>query len=188
MSFSEEEEIIRQLKKGDRKAFESIFNKYYRLLCLEAEGYVRSGHMIEEIVCDVFTRIWVNRKKLYVKTSLRNYLIRSVHNSCIDYYRHQKYLNGGKEKISEAHEKFALVDLEEDPLSYMITHELEEKIGEAIESLPEQYKKAFKLSRYNNLSYAQIAEEMDISVNSVKTNIKKALAKLREILKNSLLF
>jgi RNA polymerase sigma-70 factor (ECF subfamily) len=180
-------EIIQQLKKGNRKAFENLFNKYYALLCYEAESYIRSEYLVEEIVCDVFTRIWINRKKLVIKTSLRNYLVRSVHNSCTDYYRHQKYLNEGKQKISEAQVQFTLADLGENPLSYMITQELEDKIGNAIESLPEQYKKTFELSRFGNLSYMQIAEEMGISVNSVKTNIKKALAKLREILKDSLL-
>jgi len=142
MNFSETE-IIQQLKKGNRKAFESIFKEYFALLCYEAEGYMHSQHLVEEIVCDVFTRIWVNRRRLSVKTSLRNYLIRSVHNNCIDYYRHQKYLNEGKQKISEAQTPFTLADLGEDPLSYMITQELEDKIGNAIESLPEQYKKAF---------------------------------------------
>jgi RNA polymerase sigma-70 factor, ECF subfamily len=184
MNFSDEE-IIQELKKSNREAFEQVFREYYNMLCLEAKGYIHADHLVEEIVCDVFTKIWLNRERLLIKASLKNYLIKSVHNNCIDYYRHQKFQDKWNHKgKSETTESYTLADLGEDPLDYMISQELENRISAAIESLPEQYKRAFKLSRFNDLSYAEIATEMNISVNSVKTNIKKALVKLRETLKD----
>ncbi len=178
-------EIILELKKGNREAFEQVFREYYNMLCLEAKGYIHADHLVEEIVCDVFTKIWLNREKLFIKTSLKNYLIKSVHNNCIDYYRHQKFQDKWNHKgDSETTESYTLADLGENPLDYMISQELENRIKDAIESLPEQYKKTFKLSRFSDLSYAEIATEMNISVNSVKTNVKNALAKLRETLKD----
>ncbi|MBN2349191.1 MAG: RNA polymerase sigma-70 factor [Bacteroidales bacterium] len=180
------EEIIQELKKGNRLIFEQVFRRYYKMLCLEAKGYISAEYLVEEIVCDVFTKIWQNRESLYIQSSLKNYLIKSVHNKCIDYYRYLKTHNNDEQRISEIHDHYTLADLDEDPLDYIITQELEEKIKGAIESLPEQYKKAFKLSRFNNLSYSEIAVEMNISVNSVKTNIKNALVKLREKLKDTL--
>ena len=178
------QEIIQELKKGNRETFEQVFREYYNMLCYEAKGYIKADHLVEEIVCDVFTKIWLNRDKLSIQTSLRRYLIRAVHNNCIDYYRHQKLQQKGKQEIDDISERATLVDLGEDPMDYLISQELENHVAEAIESLPDQYRKTFKLSRFNDLSYAEIASEMNISVNTVKTNIKKALSKLRDLLKD----
>ncbi len=185
MDFSSKE-IIRELKKGNQHVFEQLFKTYYKMLCLEAKGYISVEYLVEEIVCDVFTRVWQNRENLFIQSSVRKYLIKSVHNKCIDYYRYVKSKKTNEQQdISEMKESYTLADLGEDPLEYIISQELENKITATIESLPEQYKKTFKLSRCSDLSYSEIAKEMNISVNSVKTNIKKALAKLREKLKDS---
>ena len=176
-----EETIIRELKADNQKVFEQVFKKYYPMLYYEARGYTKSNHLAEEIVCDVFTRIWQNRDKLSINTSLREYLIKSVHNNCIDYYRHQKTRDKLKSGLEETYRsKYTLEDLGENPLDYLLTLELEEHIKKAVDTLPGQYKKAFLLSRINELTYEEIAAEMGISVNSVKTNIKNALVKLRE--------
>ncbi len=182
MNFSNEE-IIRELKAGNHLVFEQVFKKYYATLCFEARGYLGAKHLVEEVVCDVFTRVWQNREALYIKTSLREYLMKAVHNTCIDYYRHLKAQDRLKQGFEEKQEiAVTLKDLGEDPLHYMLTQELEVRINKAIESLPEQYKKTFTLSRFYDLTYDEIAAEMGISVNSVKTNIKNALSKLRESL------
>jgi RNA polymerase sigma-70 factor, ECF subfamily len=176
-----EEVIIRELKADNRKVFEQVFKKYYPMLYYEARGYTRSNYLAEEIVCDVLTRIWQNREKLFINTSLRDYLIKSVHNSCIDYYRQQKTQEKLKSGLEETYRSnYLLEDLGENPLDYILTLELEEHIQKAIDTLPAQYKKAFQLSRFNDLTYEEIAVEMGISVNSVKTNIKNALSKLRD--------
>lgn len=179
-----DKDILRELNSGNRKIFDTIFKNYYALLCIEASGFIKSENLIEEIVCDVFTRVWINRRTLNIKVSLRDYLVKSVQNNCIDYYRQLKK----QEKVSlssEEKEKTipALVDLGENPLEYMLTKELEERINKLIELLPPQYQKAFKLSRFYGKTYEEIASEMQISINSVKTNIKKALAFLRYELK-----
>jgi RNA polymerase sigma-70 factor, ECF subfamily len=174
------DDIIHGLKSGNRKIFEKVFKKYYTLLCFEARGYIKSDDLIEEIVCDVFTRVWQNRETLVIKTSLRDYLIKAVHNKSIDYYRQLKRQETFKASMEEKGQSlYTLMDLGETPLDYILTQELEERIHAVIESLPPQYKRAFKLSRNNELSYEEIATEMQISVNSVKTNIKNALAFLR---------
>ncbi len=150
------------------------------MLVFEARGYlINSQDLAEEIVCDIFTRIWLNRENLNIKTSIREYLVKSVHNNCIDYYRQlkrqEKYIEA--ENVETFH---SLLDLGESPLDYILTKELEEKINSVIEELPPQYKKCFKLSRYQDLTYEEIARKMKISVNSVKTNIKNALAIIRK--------
>lgn len=179
--------LITGLREGDPKIFEQIFRKYYPLLCYEARSYVKSYDLIEEIVCDVFTRIWQNRENITIQTSLRDYLIKSVHNNSIDYYRQlkRKEMN---QSIIETDDKTrsTVMDLNESPLDYILTQELEERINSLIELLPTQYKRAFKLSRIKNLTYEEIAVEMKISINSVKTNIKNALSFLRKELNSFL--
>lgn len=175
------EEIIRELKAGNHLVFEQVFKKYYATLCFEARGYLGEKHLVEEVVCDVFTRVWQNRETMYIKTSLREYLIKAVHNTCIDYYRHLKAQDKLKQGFELKHElTVTLKDVGENPLDYIISQELEARINKAIDLLPEQYKKTFTLSRFHDLTYDEIAIEMGISVNSVKTNIKNALSKLRE--------
>lgn len=179
------EYLLQELKQGNRSVFEQIFKKYYTLLCLEAKGYISSYDLTEEIVCDIFTRLWQNRETLTITVSLREYLIKSLHNKCIDYLRRlqtKEFKNISIENNDPT--AFTLSDLGESPLDYIMTQELEEKIRNTIELLPPQYKRAFKLSRVKGLSYENIALEMNISVNSVKTNIRNALAFLRKELKD----
>lgn len=178
-----EENLITGLKLGNREVFEEIFKKYYALLCFEARGYFKSYHLIEDVVCETFTHLWFNRETVSIRTSLRDYLVKAVHNKCIDYWRQSKKQQNNV-GLEEAEFAFSLSDLGESPLDYMLTRELEEKINNTIELLPQQYKTAFKLSRFKGLSYEEIAGEMKISVNTVKTDIKKALAFLRKELKD----
>lgn len=181
-------ELILALRNGDQNAFDAIFKKYYKLLCIEAKAYFRDHFLIEEIVCDVFTKIWQKRTELTVNISLREYLLQAVRNNCINYYRMQKVQDKLKKEVDENQKRaYSLVDIGENPLDYTISAELEKNIHEAVESLPGRYKQAFILSRYHDLSYKEIAIEMDISVDGVKMNIKKALEQLREKLSNYLI-
>lgn len=174
------DELVHKLKAGNTNAFDEIFRKYYKLLCYEARGYFKDNFLIEEIVCDVFTRVWQNRERISINTSLKVYLVKAVHNNCIDYYRMQK----NQEKISanfDQKEKkaYSLMDIGQNPLDYTVSNDLEKYYLEAVETLPARYKQAFKLSRFEDLTYEEIAVEMGISVNGVKMNIKKALEHLR---------
>jgi len=182
-------ELVCGLKAGKQDAFDMIFKKYYKLLCYEARGYFKNNYLIEELVCDVFTKIWQNRADLTINTSLREYLTKAVRNNCINYYRSQKVQEKLKKDVDENQKRaYSLIDIGQDPLEYTITNELERHLNEAIESLPARYKQAFKLSRFEDMTYEEIAVEMGISVNGVKMNIKKALGNLREKLSDYLIF
>ncbi|HEY4787604.1 MAG TPA: RNA polymerase sigma-70 factor [Bacteroidales bacterium] len=182
------DELIRELKSGNQHAFDTIFKKYYTFLCIEARGYFKNHQLTEEIVCDVFTKLWQNREYLDIELSLREYLIKAVHNNCISYYRMQKVQEKLKHEVDENQKKaYSLMDISENPLEYTIMNEFEKHINEAIESLPTRYKQAFKLSRFDQMTYEEIAVEMGISINGVKMNMKKALEFLREKLSDYLI-
>lgn len=185
-SFSTDE-INDALAAGDSDVFEKVFKKYYVMLCYEANEYVRDTFLAEEIVDDVFCKIWENRSTITIKTSFREYLIQSVHNKSIDQLRKGKVEEDLVDWIEENKtERYHLISLGETPLDYIISEELEEKIDHAIDQLPNQYRRAFTLSRRENLKYEEIAEKMDISINTVKLYLKKALSILRENLKDYL--
>lgn len=172
------------LQRGDHKAFELLFKKYYVILCYEARSYIAEKHIIEELVGDVFRWLWENRETLVITTSVRAYLVRAVHNACLSYLRRNKpeYI----ELDDNETEKNTLFSLDESPLDYVLSKELIERVSKAIKELPPQYKRVFELSRYKNLTYAEISKEMGISINAVKLYQKKALAQLRLVLKEYL--
>lgn len=181
------DEINDALALGDSDVFEKLFKKYYVMLCYEANEYVKDAFLAEEIVDDVFCKIWENRLTITIKSSFREYLIQSIHYKSISYLRKMKAEQNVVEWIAEDKvEHYNLISLGENPLDYLISEELEEKIDVAIDLLPDQYRKAFLLSRKDDLKYEEIAAEMGISINTVKLYIKKALAVLRENLKTFL--
>ncbi|GGJ95415.1 MULTISPECIES: RNA polymerase sigma-70 factor [Parabacteroides] len=177
------DELVK-LQQGNHKTFECLFKKYYVFLCYEARSYITEKHIVEEIVGDVFRWLWENRETLVITTSIRAYLVRAVHNACLSYLRRNQpeYI----ELDDNIAERNTLFSLDESPLDYVLSKELIERVGKAVKELPPQYKRVFELSRYKNLSYAEISEEMGVSVNAVKLYQKKALAQLRLVLKEYL--
>ena len=174
---------ILDLKKGNHKTFELLFKKYYVFLCYEARSYITEKYIIEEVVGDVFRWLWENRETLVI-TSVRAYLVRAVHNACLSYLRQNQpeYV----ELDDTVVERSTLFSLDESPLDYVLSRELIERVDKAVKELPSQYKRVFELSRYKNLTYAEISEETGISINTVKLYQKKALAQLRLVLKEYL--
>ena len=165
--------------------FEKLFRQYYPLLCRIAYGYVREHAVVEEMVNNVFIKFWNNRSNIEIHRSLKDYLFKSTQNMCIDYLRsYQKH----RQRTSYIDEHkivcATLADLSENPLDYIINHETEQRITEAIDELPERYRLTFKLSRLDELSYDEIANIMSISKNTVKSNLRDAMAILRDKLKD----
>ena len=169
----------------NQNEFEQLFRQYYPTLCRIAYGYVRERMVVEEIVNDVFVKFWNNRSQIVIHSSLKDYLFKATQNGCIDHLRaNQKW----RQRTSYLDEQeivcATLADLGENPLEYVINTETGERITKVIDELPERYRLTFKLSRIDGLSYDQVAEKMAISKNTVKSNLREALAILREKLKD----
>ena len=175
--------IIKGVKNDDIDSFKQLFDIHYAMLCGIANGYLNNKQSAEEIVNDVFCKIWENRKSLEIHTSVKAYLIRAVQNRCINYLGQKKFDRSLVSRISSepSSEDFLCID-NNTPLSGIITVELENAINNAIESLPYECREIFRLSRFENLKYEEIAQQQKISVNTVKTQMKIALHKLRQVL------
>ena len=177
-----------RLVAGDIAAFEMLYNEQYTPLCHFSQRFVFDLDTAREIVQDVFVRIWEQRNSLPVEISLKPYLYTSVRNKSIDYLKHLNVENEfEKRRIKEIQNPANnSLNTNDHPLDGLITKELENSIKDAIENLPERCKEIFKLSRFKGLKYREIAEELDISVKTVETQMSMAIESLKEKLSNHL--
>jgi RNA polymerase sigma-70 factor, ECF subfamily len=176
-----EEYLIKKMRDGDEDAIVCIFNHYYKVLVLYAQNIVGTLDIAEEIVQGIFTKLWIDRKYICIETSVRAYLIRAVRNKCLDYFKHEKiktkYLNKFQQEM---------LNVTKEDENILITNDLSEHIFKSIEELPEKCREIFKMNRFENKKYNQIAEELGISPKTVEAQITKALKRLREQLRDYL--
>ena len=170
-----------ELKDGDVNAFEMFFRTYYKPLCKYAYSFIQDKDEAEEVVQSAFLSVWEKRASLDIKTSLKSYLYTMVRNTSLNIIKHQKI------KQKYVGEALATIKGSHDHVSEkMISSELEANIQVAMESLPEQCKLIFKLSRFEELRYSEIAEQLNISVKTVENQMGKALRIMRDQLKDYL--
>lgn len=177
-----ETDIISGLKSGDEKAYKYLYDYHYSILCSVACKYVNDYDAAEMIVSDIIYALWKNKSDLCINQTLRGYLLKAVKNSSLNYLNNQSKLIS----IDLLEEDFSCSgeDKEAEPLLKLIEQELDIKIQKSIESLPELTREIFILSRFENMRYSEIAEQLNISVDVVKYHIKSALKKLRKELKS----
>ena len=176
-----EKDLIQGLQNGNELTFETIFKSYYVMLCNFAYSFLEDKDESEEIVQSTFLTIWEKHDNIDINTSLKSYLYRAVHNSCLNRIKHVKVKTSHRESVLGKDQ-----DYNDDASGVLISKELEHQIEVAINSLPPKCAMVFRLSRFENLSYAEIAEQMDISVKTVENQMIKALKTLREELKDYL--
>jgi RNA polymerase sigma-70 factor, ECF subfamily len=173
-------ELTERVKQGEQVAFELLFKLYHAQLCNFAKLYVRFMDIAEEIVQDTFIKIWEIRKTLDPNQSLKALLFRCVHNNSINYIKKAKVNNKlSEEYIKEMNYRIQFLEQDTTDFDSLAEEELEIRIQKAIDELPAQCKEIFLLSRFNEMSYQQIADQLLISVNTVKTQLSRAMQKLR---------
>jgi RNA polymerase sigma-70 factor, ECF subfamily len=181
-------DTFKRIENNDVHAFELIFKEYYKFLCSYAFGLLKEKHTSEEIVEEFFIEVWNNRRKIKITSSVRSYFVGSIHNRCLNYIQREKpkflsALDISDLKDNEGAINEQLIVLE---VPSLLTNELENTVAKAIENLPQGCREVFLLSRFKHLNYEQIAEKQGITVNTVKTQIKIALRKLKENLSDYL--
>jgi len=178
-----EKELIKRLNSNDEGAFEILFKAYYSKLCIYAISYVKLHDLAEDIVQETYTKIWNIRNSLEIKSSFKSYIFKSVHNNCINFINQNNLIKRKKEIATEEilyQNELMQLGNKEEIIDQLIAKELEIEINKAINNLPKHCNEIFQLSRDSN-SYTQIAKKLNISVNTVKTQIKRALKRLRDV-------
>jgi RNA polymerase sigma-70 factor (ECF subfamily) len=171
--------IFNEIKKGNLKTFERLFKKYYSSLCNYATKYLKDLNKAEEVVQELFYRLWEKRNKLDINVSLKSYLYRAVYNGCLQYLNHRAI-----EIRYEDYYKKQPKEYDKDASEAINMQELNQVIDKTLNSLPERCRNIFLLNRQDGLKYREIAEKMDLSVKTVEANMGKALKLLRKNLKN----
>lgn len=143
---------------------------YYRAL-----GYVKDPAVAEDIVQEVFIRFWDNRHQLDISVSVPAYLSRAVVNSCKDYLDHVNVHHRYEQEYMSANTVEFELDYDAEELDA-----LRERLNAFIERLPEKCREIFILACVEGLKYREVAERLDVSVNTVKTQVKSAYARLRD--------
>jgi RNA polymerase sigma-70 factor, ECF subfamily len=182
-----EKYLIESIKEGDRKAFEYLFRIYYADLCKYAGNLVPNENIAEDMVMDIFVKLWEAENKLLVKTSLAGYLFTSVHNHCLNYLtrNHKRFTELKAETIEKLNAIIPLTD-NSDLFDGIDLKELSQRIEKSVNLLPQECKKIFLMSRSDELPNKEIAARLGISENTVKVQIYRALKKMRTLLKDYL--
>ncbi len=171
------ENLFRKIAIHDsRQAFKELFFEFYPALCIFAERYVHSKETSEDIVQEAFLKIWKNRKTLDINVSFRNFLITTVKNGCMDYLRRQSTAF----KYAEQAQSTAFISPEE----LYTLNELETLIREGLEKLHPDVRQVFEMSRFEGLTYNEIAVRLSISPKTVESRMSKALKLLKNHLKD----
>lgn len=155
----------------DRSSFEELFRSFFPPLMTFAKKILLDEDDAREVVHQVFISVWEKRQEIDLSISLKSYLFTSVHNRSLNMIRDRK-------KFSSA--EVPDVAGEWDVSSVIETMELEERIKEVINSLPEKCREVFELNRFDGLKYSEIAERLNISPKTVENQMSKALKILRE--------
>jgi RNA polymerase sigma-70 factor (family 1) len=170
-------EIIRRIRRGDKGQFESLFRSSYISLVRYAKTLVRDHDTAEEIVQDLFFRLWQDKEKIKIESSLNGYLFRAVHNRCLHRIEHNKVV----EKHSREAE-YVETQWMENPSELIQYKELQAQIARILANLPERCGRIFCMNRFEGLKYADIAKKLSVSVKTVEANMGRALKEFRRAL------
>ena len=174
-----EQILFDKLADGDMSAFTSIFGAYYKDLVMFALTFIKNSDNAEDIVQEIFVRLWEKRRELKLYGSLKSYLLKSVQNHCLDEVRRRKVREhyAGDKEIQPLYTN----DNEE----YILYNELQDRLDDLLRQMPDEVAQTFRKNRFDGLKYHEIAQQMNVSVRTVESRISKALRILHQTLKNS---
>ncbi len=158
--------------KIDKATFETIFKTFFPGLCAFANKFTRDFDAAKDIVHDVFVNFWHKRDSIDAGKNIKSYLFTSVNNRCLNYIRDHKKFDQNEREIPDGSSW--------ENSDHLVQAELEEKINDILNELPEKCREVFLLNRYEGLKYKEIAEKLGISVKTVEAQMSKALRILKE--------
>jgi RNA polymerase sigma-70 factor (ECF subfamily) len=168
-------ELLLRLRNGDERALEAVFRAHYASMCNVVRRIVFAPDVAEELVQDVFFKLWRKREDLSEIDALKTYLVRAARNTALNHLRRQKLEQAHGEREAIKGEPVT-GDTGEDAAA---TAELEQAVQAAVDRLPPRCREVFMLSRDGGLTYQEIATELGISIKTVETQMGRALKSLR---------
>ena len=176
---SDNDFLLSAVQRGDQKAFDTLFRRYYPMLCAYGHRFVELEDA-EEIVEDSLLWIWENRETLVIESSLNSYLFKMVYRRALNKLAHIDATQRADTRFYEE-----MQEMLQDTDYYQI-EELAKRIEDAVAALPESYREAFVMHRFRDMSYKEIAETLGVSPKTIDYRIQQALKQLRVDLKDYL--
>lgn len=174
---SDNDFLLSAVQRGDQKAFDTLFRRYYPMLCAYGHRFVELEDA-EEIVEDSLLWIWENRETLVIESSLNSYLFKMVYRRALN-----KLAHIDATQRADTHFYEEMQEMLQDTDYYQI-EELAKRIEDAVAALPESYREAFVMHRFRDMSYKEIAETLGVSPKTIDYRIQQALKQLRVDLKD----
>jgi RNA polymerase sigma-70 factor, ECF subfamily len=168
-------ELLRRLRAGDERALEAVFRAHYQGMCAFVQRFVYAPDVAEELVQDVFFKLWSKRDQLAEIDALKTYLYRAARNTALNYLRRRKLEQSWEEQEGARGEPVAGEGADDETA----TDELTQAVNSAVKRLPERCREIFLMSREGGLTYGQIASALGISIKTVETQMGRALKSLR---------
>ena len=169
-----DEQLDLLLAKKDEAAFEQVFKRHYKNLHAYAFTMIKDEDDAEEMVQQVFFKLWERSENLTFSGPIAAYLYRAVHNESLNFLKHQKVKASHQLRVA-----YSMKDKSEQAYGKIASKELENKFREALNELPEQCRTVFQLSRFEDMKYKEIADKLNISIKTVENHMVKALKLLR---------
>ena len=180
----EEKRWVRKVREeGDRQAFEKIFRTYYKRLHGFAYSYLMQKESAEDAVQSVFLNIWFQRETWDPPGTVKQYLFAAVRNEALNKIRHQHVVKDKEDEVVQTFKNLKKQKFSDDEYNLK---ELEFQIEKGIEELHPRCRQIFLLNRRSGLTYTEIADYLDISINTVNTQMGRALESLRDYLSDYL--
>ncbi len=167
--------LLARLRSGDERALEAVFRMHYPAMCAVVRRIVFAPDVAEELVQDVFFKLWSKREQLAEIDALKTYLYRAARNTALNHLRRQKLEHAFEEQELAKGEPIT----QDNQADSAATSEVERAVRVAIGRLPERCREIFLMSRDGGLTYGQIATELGISIKTVETQMGRALKSLR---------
>lgn len=167
--------LLQRLNAGDKSAYDAIFLKYYRMLCTNAYFILQDESAAKDLVQQFFLEMWDKQLYQQLHGEIKGYLFRAVQNRCLNLLKKQEY----QQRELEAYG----LQLERDMIPESRSVVLYQQVVSAMSELPVQRQQAFRLVYLQQKKYQEAADDMGISLNSLKTHLKLALKFLREKMK-----
>jgi RNA polymerase sigma-70 factor (ECF subfamily) len=174
------EDILERLRADDRDALKALFQEHYLQVCAVMRRFISDHGLVEDLAQEVFLRFWEKRGQIVITASIGAYLRRMAINEALGYLRRNKYLE------TQEMEAGLAPDTAGSGEELYLRAELRAQIQTAIDALPTKCRAVFQLSRFEELTYQEIADKMQISVKTVENQMSRALRLLRERLKDYL--
>jgi RNA polymerase sigma-70 factor (ECF subfamily) len=167
-------------RSGDSNAFSYLFEKYYQPLVRFAGRFLRDYQLADQIVQNVFVDLWVKREQLEIRSSFKSYLYQMTRNQALNHMK-KEAKTVSLEKVSNIPDK-----TEKNPDNILVEKEFYSAVHKAIEKLPPKCRQIYVMKRYDRLTTEEVGRILNISVNTVKTQMKRALKSLLDQLGPSL--